>query len=262
MTYLRNDGQESGAPIATPIELTVTGGLQLTNLAVSGDPTVTYKVIYATAVGGETLFRVGVIPNSQTTFLVDEVRVTAAPLVTQFLSPPPAGQVVAEARGIMVVAVNDRLYVSEPYSMELFDLRKSYPFGELITMLAPISDGHFFRQHGIYVGTRSGVIWVQGDSPDKWQYHVVSEQGVIPGTMAIADGELLGAGDSKEKIVFFATTTGFVAAKMGGIMVNLTQERFAYPVMDRGAAIVRRFEGMAQLVCSMQGTAVQGNIYE
>ena len=261
VTYLRNDGQESGTPRAGMINLAVTGGVLLTNIPVSADPTVTQKAIYISAVDGETLYRTGVVSNATTTFLIDTVRPGATPLITQFLSPPPAGTLIAESRGHMLVAAQNMLYPSEPYSPELFDLRKGVPFLDNIVMVAPISDGKFYRQHGVFIGTNSQVIWLEGDAPERWQYRVIADYGVIPGTLYYGSGELLGAGEYKERIAFFASKTGLCAGKMGGEMVNLTQARFAYPVADRGASVVRRHNGMAQFVVTMQGTQVPGNVF-
>jgi len=42
-------------------------------------------------------------------------------------------------------------------------------------------------------------------------------------------------------------------------LVNFTDGRYSFPTMDRGASIVRRHRGIAQLVVSLQGTEVQGN---
>lgn len=260
LTYLRSDGQESGAGRATTIELTAAGGISLTALPVSVDPSVTRKVVYATSAGGETLYQVGTILNTDTAFAIRELRTGASPLLTQFLSPPPAGQIVAESRGHMLVAAGNRLYPSEPYAPELFDLRKSLPFSDRIVMLAPINDGKFYRQHGMYIGTDSQIIWLEGDSPEKYEYRVIANYGVVPGTLFFGDGELFGAGDSKEKIAFFMSKQGMIAGKMGGDFVNITQARFAIPAMDRGAAVVRRHSGMAQFLVTMQGTAQAANV--
>lgn len=261
VTYLRQDGQESGAARASVISIPDSGGISLSSISVSADPTITHKVIYATTVGGETLYRAAIIDNATTAFVIAGPPSDVSPLMTQFLSPPPAGDYIAESRGHMLVAAGSRLYPSEPYAHELFDLRKSIPFGDVITMIAPISDGKIYRQHGVFVGTQSQLIWLEGDSPGKWEYRVLMNVGVIPGTLSYCDGELLGAGDSKERIAFFATKTGLCAGKMGGEFVNLTQARFAYPVQERGAGIVRRHQGMAQYIVSIQGAETPGNVF-
>jgi len=261
VAYLCQDGQESGVGKAGTITLAGTGGIALSNIPVSADPTVTRKIVYATSVGGETLYRVGIIDNSVTTFVISEVRSGSSPLMNQFLSGPPAGATyIAESRGHMLVAVGNRLYVSEPFGPELFDLRRSFPFTDAITLIAPINDGKVTRQHGVFIGTGSQVIFLEGDGPSTWTFRVIANYGVIPGTLFYGDGELLGAGDAKERIAFFASKTGLCAGKMGGDLVNLTQARFAYPVMDRGAGIVRRHRGIAQYIVTLQGTEVAGNV--
>jgi hypothetical protein len=181
--------------------------------------------------------------------------------MNQFLSGPPAGaSIIAESRGHMLVAVGNRLYVSEPFAPELFDLRRSFPFTGPITMIGPINDGKVTRQHGVFIGTDSQIVFLEGDGPATWTFRVIANYGVIPGTLFYGDGELLGAGDAKERIAFFAAKTGLCAGKMGGDLVNLTQARFAYPVMDRGAGIVRRHRGIAQYLVTLQGTEIAGNV--
>lgn len=255
VTYLRQDGQESGAPRAGVIDLVATGGIALSNISVSDDPTVVYKAVYLSATNGETLFAVGMIENAATTFLIDEQRRQSSPLMTQFLSPPPAGDFIAEFRGHLLVAVGDRLYPSEPYAPELFDLRKGIGFGEAITLVAPMPDGS-----GVYIGTLSKVTWVQGASPSEWVYRTVSRYGAVPGTLSYGDGDLLGDGQSTGEIAFFATTRGLCAGRTGGALLNLTEARFAYPIQPRGAGVVRRHRGMAQYLCTMQGPETAGNV--
>ena len=253
VTYLRNDGQESGAGLAGTITLASAGGIALSSIPVSSDAAVTYKAIYATSVGGETLYQVGVIPNAQTTFLIDTVRAGASPLLTQFLQPPPAGDFIAESRGCMLVAIGSRLYPSEPYSPELFDWRKAVPFDDVITMIAPVTEG-------VYIGTQSRIVWLQGDSPETWTLRSVAQYGAIPGTLSYADGELIGDGSTQEKVAMFATHRGLCVGSPNGQVSNLTESRFAYPIQPRGAGVVRRHRGMAQYLVTLQGPETAGNV--
>lgn len=254
VTYLREDGQESGAGKAVTIELTTIGGIALSALSVSADPTVTHKAIYATSVGGETLYRVGIILNAVTTFLIDEVHTGASLILTQFLTSPPVGGAIGYWKGWMLVAKEAHLYPSEPFAPELFDLRRAVPFLDRITMVAPVRDG-------IWIGTNSQVTWVAGDSPETWLYRVVAQYGVVPGTLTYGDGELLGDGQGAgEPAAFFASKRGLCVGRVGGVFANLTESRFAYPIQDRGGAVVRRHRGVAQMVVTMQGTEVAGNV--
>lgn len=263
VTYWRQDGQESGTGRAGVIELTSTGGIALSAIPVSADATVDRKAIYVTATNSGTLFRAGVIPNATTTFnILTNTSDLTAPLMTQFLQPPPAGDFIAESRGHMLVAVGNRLYPSEAYAPELFDYRKSVPFLDRITMLAPIADGKVYKQHGVWVGTDSQVIWLQGDDPFKWDFQVKADYGVIPGTCYIADGELIGDGTSKgSPAAFFATKRGLCFGKQGGELHNVTEPRFAYPSQPKGAGIVRRHRGIVQYVATLNGPETAGNTF-
>ena len=254
VTYLRSDGQESGALRAGTIELAAIGGIALSAISVSTDPAVTQKVVYASPVGGETLFRAGVIDNSTTVFAIREVRMGASPLLTQFLSPPPAGDFIGYHGGIMLVAKGSRLYPSEPYAPELFDFRKSVPFADRITMIAPVKTG-------LWVGTDSQILWLNGAVPEQWDFKVAAEYGAVPGTLTYGDAELIGDGSvAGDSVAFFATKRGLRAGHLGGRLINLDRDRFAYPIQERGAGIVRRHRGMAQFVVTLQGAETAGNV--
>ncbi|MCR4338514.1 MAG: hypothetical protein NUW01_01360 [Gemmatimonadaceae bacterium] len=258
VTYLRDDLQESGTGMAVAIELTAVGGLSLSSIPVSTDATITHKIIYAAPVGGEVLYSAGGIANADTTFLIDEVRVNASPLATQFLSPPPAGDYIAYWKGWMLVANGNRLYPSEPYAPELFDLRKSVPFLDSITMLAPLLHK---GAGGVWLGTGTQIVFVSGESPEQWVYQPAAEYGVIPGTLAYGDGELIGDASMKGVVVaFFATKQGLCVGLPDGSLVNLTQGKYAYPVQERGAGVVRRHRGIAQFLVTMQGSETAGNV--
>lgn len=257
LTFVRNDGQESGAGRAGTIALSAVGGIALSSIPVSTDPSVVSVNVYATPVGGQTLYLRGTIPNGQTTFTINALQQDAFPLLTQFLSPPPAGDFLGLFNGRVLVGVGNRLYPSEPYAPELFDLRKSYAFLSRITMI----DGVEHQLEGLWLGTEDIVARLDGKSPEEWTFDVVADYGVIPGTLTYNDGELLLDGSKKgDHVAFFATKRGLCAGTPKGEFFNLTEARYAYPSMDRGAGIVRRHRGIAQYLVSLEGIAVAGNV--
>lgn len=253
LTYLRQDGQESGAPRAGVVELSAAGGFTLA-LVPSADPGVDRIVVYISDRDGETLFRHTVVPNVAATLAVIALRVPLGPhLETQFLMFPPLGTLIAYGNGRMLVAAGNRLFPSEPYAPELFDWRKSYAFLSKITMVAPLEDG-------TWLGTEDQVIWLPNAEPEKWEMRVRAEYGVVPGTAAYADGELVGDGSQKMQAVFFFTAQGPCAGLPGGQLVNFTQDRYSPPKMQQGAGIVRRHRGIAQYVATLQGVVTAGNV--
>jgi hypothetical protein len=252
-TYMRQDNQESGARRAEVVELVATSGFDLA-LIPSADPGVDRIAVYISDRDGETLFRHAVVPNAAGTLAVRELRVPLGPhLETQFLLYPPLGAPIAYANGRMLVAAGNRLFPSEPYAPELFDWRKSVPFLSKITLVAPLEDG-------TWLGTEDQVIWLPNAEPEKWDFRVRAEYGVVPGTVAYADGELIGDGSQKSQAVFFFTAQGPCAGLPGGQLMNFTQERYSPPKMQQGAGIVRRHRGIAQYVATLQGVVTAGNV--
>ncbi|MDO8632868.1 MAG: hypothetical protein Q7R41_20485, partial [Phycisphaerales bacterium] len=263
VTYIRSDGQESGAARAGTITLTATGGIDLSAIPVSSDTTVVAKAVYVSTRNGAALYRAGTIANATTTLAVREAGDPASPLQTQFLTAPPTGDFIGYFSGWMLVADGDRLYPSEPYAPELFDVRKAMPFSDRITMVAPV-------EKGVWIGTGSQVIWLNGDSPETWKFDVRADYGVIPGTLAYGDSELIGAKSGKTislsvkadaPVPFFSTTRGLCVGEQDGELRNFTEARFAYPSQPVGAGVVRRHRGLAQYLVTLNGPETAGNTF-
>jgi hypothetical protein len=253
VTYLRGDLQESGTPHAGVIELTAAGGIALSAIPVSSDPSVEGKVIYFTKHNGASLYRAGVIGAEDTTFSYQSEVTSTVTLRTQHLQPPPAGQIVDNYAGAyMLVARGDTLYRSEPYALELFDWRKRLPLGSPITMIAAL-------ESGVYVGTREHILWLAGDDPAKWSYEPLLSYGAIPGALSRCSRDMVLDGNGKGLVAVFATTQGICIGEDGGAVTNLTQDRFAYPIQERGAAVIRRHRGSVQGVFAFQGAETAGN---
>lgn len=251
-TYTRSDGQESGAGLAGVIDVAANGGFILTNLPVSSDPTVVLKTLYLTKANSDALLRYATYPASAASALVVDDKPTSVALRTQFLGPPPAGDIVVHYRSYVLVAHGRMLYPSEPYAPELFDPRKGIPFETRITLVACMTDG-------IYLGSEDQIVWVQGDTPEKFTYNAKADYGVIPGTLAFGSMSQVGKGDRGEMVSFWMSQRGICMGLDGGEFKNLTEARFSYPVGDRGAGIVRRHQGMNQYIGVMHGVAAAGN---
>lgn len=252
VVFIRDDGQLSGSGRSTTIELTTRGGISLTGLPVSADAGVSFKQIYMSPVNGDALYLTHTLANAATSAVYTEERTGGQPLATQFLRPAPAGQVIAVFGGYTLVGLGDRLYRSEPWSPELFDLRKALPLIGRITLVAPMDDG-------VYLGTDTEIGWVAGQDPAKWEYQRRSDFGAIPGTLAYVPAE-----DSQEGAqslaAMMATAQGVCVGYPGGTFSNLTHDRFNYPAMDEGAGVVRDNGGSIQYLATLQGTERAANV--
>lgn len=252
MTYIRSDGQESGAPSSGNITLPSIGGLRFYDLAISPDPDVLFKRIYVSPVNGDQTYALQVVPNSATETTYTEERIGTLPLMTQFLSPALPGRLIAAFAGHVLMARGNTLYRSEPYAPELFDLRKGLPFEDRITLVAPMDDG-------VYLGTESEVVWLAGRNPAEWKLDRKSVHGAILGTAAYGPAEDVAEGQ-QGPVVLYVSTKGVVAGFNSGSLLNLTEERFGFPVMDEGAAIIRHHGGTVQYIVTLRGVEGASNV--
>lgn len=257
VTYLRADGQESGTPRAGIIDLASMGGIALSSIPASSDTGVASVAVYLSKCNGEALYRAGLVAAGVTTFTYAMEASLQIPLMTQHLRPPPAAPLVGRFGARLLVAVGNELYPSEPYAPELFDLRKVKRFDSRITMIETVAS----RADGTWLGTEDSVVWLRGESPEKWTYDVVADYGAIPGALAYIDGEAFGEGAPKgSAVAFFVTTQGLCFGTPDGNLENLTRDRFAYPIQDKGAAIVRRHRGMVQGLVVLRGAEQAANV--
>ena len=219
VTYLRSDGQESGSLVAGSIDLASAGGVRLDAIPVSTDSNVGAKVLYFTKCNGDTLYRVGIIAPSTTWFNYMVQSSGTVRLITQHLRPAPAGQIVENFNGgRTLVAQGNVLFYSEPYSLELFDPRMKYTFESRITLVSALDNG------------------------------------AIIGASTECSRDMILDGQGTKPVAVFGTHHGLCVGFDGGEIINLTQDRWLWPIQPKGCAIVRRHRGFVQALVSFQGS--------
>lgn len=236
-TYVRNDGQESGAPAGEFFDVSAGGALMLTPVA-SAEPDVVATRVYMTAADSEVF--VCVSENATASFTLTRALVDAMiePLATQFLGPPPPGQMIAYYKGHMFVAAGDVLYPSEPYAYELFDLRKFIQLDGEITLLAPLEDRSGGDSTGFFVGTSASCGILAGGGPDAFQYIPKADFGAVPGAATFVDGNLYKDGAIGSRMLpMWLSTRGICVGMPGLEVLNLTRSGYGFPVGPRGAAL-------------------------
>ena len=238
MTYVRNDGQESGAQVASSIVAPDGSGL-LFALPVSNDSTVTIKNIYLSTPNGEShaLYLALSVPNSQATATyAGDTSELNLPLITQFLSAPPAGHLIGYYRGIIYVAVNDVLYPSEEFAHELFDLRKGIPLKGHITVFGALDDTD---NSGVFICTDRNCGILSGKGPSDFQYVPKMNYGAIEGSLVYVDGSLFGDDSAGARMLpMWMSREGICVGLPNLTIRNLTRTRYSMYVDDgKGASL-------------------------
>ena len=236
LTHVRADGQESGAALAGVI-VSTGGAIELTLPALL-DAAVVSRNVYLSPPDGDVLYLAATLPAAQLSYTVSaaDVAQLALPLLTQFLQPAPAGQLVTYYKGYMFVACGTILYMSEPFAPELFDLRNYIDLGETITLLAPLEDRG--ASGGLFVGTTKSCGVLAGASPDDFQYVAKTEYGAITGALAYADGTLIGDGAvGARPLPIWLTTAGVCIGTPGMAIDNQTLGVYSFAASGNGAAL-------------------------
>lgn len=239
-TYFRTDGQESGAGLALTVTVPENSGLVFT-LPVPTDSTIIAKGIYLSTPNGDELYLAMTVPVSATmaTYTNDATELMA-PLMTQFLSAPPAGQLVRYFKGRMFVAVDDLMYYSEPFAYELFDARNYIQFDGRITLMAELEEKDAEGSGGFFVGTDKSCGILAGSGPESFQYVPKQRGGAVLGALDYVDGSLFDDGGASARLLpMWLTTEGICVGVSGMGIRNLTRTKYGFNVAGEGAALFK-----------------------
>lgn len=262
MTFVRDDGLESGTGIAGVFELEGKGGIRFTGLEISTDPSISGKILYLSTANGTQLYRAAILPANITTHnYMNEGLDFLSVLDTQFVEPAPAGHIVEIHSGISYVVDGNVAWYSDPYSVERFRRAESrfLQFPNRIQLFGSVGNG-------IYVATESGTWFLQGHEPTSFRAHQVLSYGAIEGTAVKIDvEEEVEEGESKgsnQPALMWTTESGIVLGTSNGQVKNITENKYGFPGAQRGASIVKTTKGFTQLVTALQGTGSAPNKYE
>jgi hypothetical protein len=243
ITFVREDGQESGASFSGTIDLPAGSGIAFSDIETHAEAV--QRRVYVSRPDGEGLYLAATINAADTGTTVTR-QPAGIRLETQFAVAAPPGQVISYWKGRMLVGAGNVVYESEPYQYELFALdRGLVPAVGRVTMIAPV-------EHGYFVGTDGETIFVsRGDDGSAIRTHKL-DYGAIPGTLAYADGSLVGKG-IQGQVAIWHSRNGVCIGYPDGTLHNVTLTRYRFDPAPRGAAIMRYVEGKNQYLSVLQG---------
>ena len=255
MTFIRSDGEESGARTAATFELNAVGGIAFTSFPTSSDPDVAGFSLYLSGPNGTEMYHIGTFPSSTTTVNHrNEATRLGVALDPEYAEAAPAGTIVEKLAGVAYVADGSVIWYSDPYRMERFRRGSRFlQFPGLVTMVAAVDDG-------LFVATESSTWFLGGTEPTTMKPSRVLESGAIPGTVAKVDSSELDADDDEDTSptrpsVFWMSTHGIIAGRSGGQVEKLTYDTYGIPVGHRGSALLRTDRGNVTYVSSVEGSS-------
>lgn len=241
VTYQRMDGQESGASLAGLVTVPAGSGLVFA-IPAATDPTVALKNVYLSTPDGDILYWALSVANTQlTASYAGNAQELTVPLITQFLGPAPAGQLLTYYRGRVFVAAGEDLYPSEALAYELFDLRNFIAMDGRITLLGPLEDK---ERPGVSQGLESGLFMGTDRScgilvgKEEFQYVPKLDYGAIEGAAVYVDGSLFGDDSTGARMLpMWLTAQGICIGKPQMEITNLTRTKFSIAAAGRGSGL-------------------------
>lgn len=243
--FVTSTGVESGAPACVAVYADANEALVLTNISVSNDPAVTKVRVYVTPVNGEVPMQVAELANGVTTTTIRAMPTLGQALRTQFMGPPPAGQLVGYYNGRAYIASGNALYYSQPYEFGLFDLAYGYIlFDSPIQTFAAVNDG-------IYIGTTLDTVFISGNGPESFVRTVVSPYGTVLGTEYYVRNDILLEGNVQGMSPVWMSTKGLVLGADSGKITALTSEKYQLPPATEGASLMKIRSATPQFVTTI-----------
>lgn len=242
LTFVRDDGQQSGSSTPGYITLTAVGGIEIT-VPVSNDQSVAFVDVWVTATNGTELYKAARVLNGDpTASFVGPTTQLQEPLRTLNLQAPPVFQAIDFYGSRMLYGCDDLLVFSDPFAYEHVNMTKSYvPFGARITMIAGTTGG-------VFVGTDKDTRFLACDDVSDATMDVVGGPAVF-GTLTYVDGHLLGDGKNADAAPLWVSDEGICIGEADGSVRVVTERSVQFEELAvRGSAVFRKKDGQHHYV--------------
>lgn len=233
ITFVRDDGQESGAGMTSQITLTDNGGVRFTWDAPT-DPAIVEVNLYLSEPNGMVPYQAATVDAADGTADVTNP-VLALSLNTQWNDAPPAGSHLAYHNGRIYIAEGAFVFGTTALGFEYVDMRDYLALDNTsIAFLAGVAGG-------LYIGTAKAVYFAAGDRLEQFTRKTVIESPAVAGSAVLAEGFAVSgrAELSGRQVVLFATASGVHMGMEDGSVTSLTASRYNPPALVAGAGLFR-----------------------
>jgi hypothetical protein len=253
ITMVGSTGIESGAPVASVVDVPEGGGVMLSEIALSEGAH--HARAYMTEPDGDVLFYRTEVPAAATSGSLSVSDGPGRPLRTQFLQPMPAGQIVRFWSGRLLVASGDTLYFGEPNRGGLYKRDNYFRFAGRITLLEAVGEGE--EGAGVYLSDGKRVYFLSGPNPKEWARRVRFMHPAVEGSGIVVPGSYFA--DETEQTytgpvaVWVSQNGTYCLGLPGGVVRTIREDSVALPRFDRAAMMLREQGGKRQIVGSFSG---------
>lgn len=241
-TYKDASGRESGATQTVLVTVAEGGGIQLSTPTSGAGIGYTTRV-YVSPPNGDQLYWVQDIPAGALVSYVGAHQ-PGKLLTTQHMQAPEPCKYIESYNGRIYSAVDNALLATQALNYDITRPSTDFVmFPDPITMVKSVVDG-------VYVGTRHGVAYLDGNDLPLFRTRPADMLPPIEGSALAVDGGLFG--ESGKGIVWL-TRRGWVFGGAGGKVKRLTEAQMSLPEYDRAASLYREHDGMRQVLSFVSG---------
>lgn len=246
-TFVTKSGEESGAPTGFNFQCADRPTIRINNVPQSSDSRVVATRIYMTNIDGVEMQQVIDLPVGILTWVLNGFFSHGDALKTQFMKPPPPGQLLEFHNGVIYIASGKNVYHTEPLRFGVHDPQANFfMYPSRVTLIKKVVDGIYTSADQLYFMPNIGTTDVTQMA--KMPYKAI-------------EGAVCEVPDSED--FFFISDRGFVRATIGGEIVNLTEQNIVIDGYTRGAMCYSSFDGHKAIVAlfknGVQNPAVSGD---
>lgn len=237
-TYVASDGRESGVGRAQVVEVSNNSSIILSSIPTSPESQVDRVRIYCTTPNGEILYFAKSIANGTSTVTIADTRDFITPLKSFGYNTPPQGHIVRYSHGRILVADDNVLWFSEPYSYEWFNYQTNFiQFESRIRAVMPVEGGVWVAADKLYYFAGKNI--ATASSEMKEPIKVVEGSDVrIPGAYIFIENTPIGY-----KWLFTADK-GIYVAFNDGMCLNMTAQNVELPLTAEGTGAFIQKDGI------------------
>lgn len=246
ITYLAEDGRESGAGLAQVIDVPANRGISLTNIPSSTDSRIVSIRIYCSTPNGEVLYLVETIPNGTTSWRIADVHGATTPLKSFNVYPAPNGHIIRYAHGRMFIAQDNILWYSDPFAYEWWRPHSNFLyFEDRIRAVMPTEGGMWVAADKLY--------YIIGKDPATASRKEVEPVKVVEGSDVKIVGAYIFIDNTPIGYKWLVTTDrGIFVCFNDGIALSLTEKNVTLPDADEGTGIFVQQEGINKYITLVQ----------
>jgi len=255
LAFASASSEEGGATSTQFVDVPQGGSIQVNGISAARNAETSEVRVYVTSANSTELFYAGAVPAGAVSYTVGASIRGRQLGRTQYCLPFPAVKFPLLRKGRLFGAIGNRLVWSEPMYYGLYNPAHNFVrlHAEPITTLAaPESQAFVF-----YIGTETHTYVLRGESIETASLTIASNVGVIPGSMAYLDPDILHEDTVTVPSPVWVDKRGVPMIGTEGGLVPLS-DKFVYPIFDSAAAFFAQNDSSNRYFVAGRGGRASG----